>query len=675
MPFMKPFFKYLIPVCIAAMGVHCVHAQNGGGYFNQAESLYKNKDYYEASQVFEKYLSTEKNSRPRSTPFAIEKKVKGKANVDPHQEAVYKLATCYRMINDYQKAEKYYKESIHFSEKAYPDARYWYAVTLRANQQYAEALVQITAFLEKHTQLDDMLMGADRELEDLKFIQLQSERVNDQFTLHEIKGQSPSSGYALAQRNADTVVFTAVTEEKAKNGETFYMNTLFESLDSENPLVGADPIDMPSESGVHDGMASFTRDGKFMFFTRWTKKNNQTNAAIYMSHLDEKGWTQPVKAQDPLNKEGSNSTQPYLTEDGHYVIFSSDRAGGSGGYDLWAASLDSGLQPIQVHNLGNVINTAGDEEAPYFHDKSHTLVFSTNGRVGMGGFDLFYARGNFNLSSWDKPVNAGAPLNSSKDDIYYISTDEDNLWNSGWVSSDRSSECCLALFSVKANNVQYVNGTVVDCESQKPLANVMLTVTDLRHPDRQLGKYKADTAGRYAIELHNSAHFRVSAVRGGYEPSGTNYNLQDLQPKDSMVNQVICLKSLENPQKEVSRLLKALERSSRVGNFAYKKAVLSDSAHDNLDSLAKILRKYPDMVIQVEGYTDGIGGVAYNLKLAQKRVDACIRYLVIKGVPKNQLVGKAMGKCCPIAPETIDGRDNPAGREINRRVEYKVIKQ
>ncbi len=112
-----------------------VHAQNGSGYFNQAENLFKAKNYYEASVVFEKYLATEKNSRPRSTPFAIEKKVKGKTNMDPHQEAVYQLATCYRMINDYQKAEKYYKESIGFSEKAYPDARYWYAVTLRANQE------------------------------------------------------------------------------------------------------------------------------------------------------------------------------------------------------------------------------------------------------------------------------------------------------------------------------------------------------------------------------------------------------------------------------------------------------------------------------------------------------------------------------------------------------------
>ena len=126
------------------------------------------------------------------------------------------------------------------------------------------------------------------------------------------------------------------------------------------------------------------------------RQNNQTISYIYTSHLTEKGWTEPVRAPEPLNQEGSNSAQPYLTTDGRYVLFSSDRPGGAGGYDLWKASLDSNHEVIQVQNLGNVINTSGDEEAPYFHEKSGTLVFSSDGHVGMGGFDIFYARGNFN---------------------------------------------------------------------------------------------------------------------------------------------------------------------------------------------------------------------------------------------------------------------------------------
>jgi len=669
----KPYARCLVIVLAMIMTLVSCHAQTGIGYFNQAENLFKAKNFYEASVVFEKYLATEKNSRPRSTPFAIEKKVKGKTNLDPHQEAVYQLAESYRMINDYQKAEKYYKEAVGFSGKAYPDAQYWYAVSLRANQHYAEALAQITAFLEKHTEMDDLLLGADRELEDLKFIQQQSDRINDQFVLNEMKGKDPSSGYALAQR-ADGFVFTGITEEKENTGEKKYLNTLFESVNAENPLVNADPIDFASEVGAHEGMASFSHDGKVMFFTRWTKQNNQTRSAIYMSRFGSKGWSMPVKASDPINEEGTNSAQPCLTADGRYLIFSSNRPGGSGGYDLWASLLDTSMEPIQVRNLGNVINSEGDEEAPYLHEKTRTLVFSSNGRVGMGGFDIYYAKGNFGLNGWEKPENAGAPLNSSKDDLYYLGTDEDDVWNTGWISSDRSSECCLALFSVRENNAQYLFGNVTDCKNGQPLSNTTLTVTDLRHPGRILGKFKSDTAGHYKIELHNSGHFKVSATLAGYDPSQKDYNLKTHPGKDSLMNEYICLKKVTYPEKEIEQLLKSLARSSRVGNFAYKKAKLSDSAHDNLDSLAVILKNNPDMVIQVLGYTDGIGGVKYNLGLAKRRVNACIHYLISRGVSQNQLVGKAMGKCCPLAPETIDGKDNPAGREINRRVEYEVIK-
>jgi outer membrane protein OmpA-like peptidoglycan-associated protein len=665
--------KILFHAALVALLPLWLHAQNGSGYFNQAEMLFKNKSFYGASVLYEKYLATEKKSRPRSTPFAIEKKVKGKANVDPHQEAVYRLATCYRMINDYKKAEKYYKESIGFSDKAYPDARYWYAVTLRANQEYAEALVQITAYLEKHSQLDDKLLGADRELEDLKFIQMQSERVNDLVTLEQMKGGDSSANYALVQR-LDGVVYTGIKQIKGENNEKLYTNALFESTNVDSPTLGAGNIQIPTTTGINDGMATFSKDGKKMFFTRWTKNNNQTVSFIFMSRFVNKHWTKPVKAPDPINMEGSNSAQPSLTSDGRFLLFSSDRQGGSGGYDIWAASMDSNLQPIQVHNLGNVINTAGDEEAPFLHEKSRTLVFSSNGRVGMGGFDIYYAKGNFGLNGWEKPENAGAPLNSSKDDIYFVSTDEDNIWNSGWISSDRASECCLALFSVKGNNAQYVHGNFVDCKTGKSLGNVELTVTDLRHPDRVLGKYKADTSGAYSFLLHNSAHFKISAVKPGYELSSKDYNLQVLKGVDSLWNETICLKSLSYPEKEIEKLLKSLVLSSHLGNFAYKKATLNDSAHDNLDSLAAVLKKFPDMVVQVEGYTDGIGSVKYNLILAQKRVNTCIRYLVKRGVNPKQLKGKAMGKCCPIAPDMIDGKDNPAGRKLNRRVEYKVLK-
>ncbi len=607
---------------VSALVLFCVSvpAQRYTGYYNQAEKLFSTRNYYEAAQVYEKYLATEKNSRPRSQPFAIEKKVKGKANLDPHEEAVYHLAESYRMIHDYPKAEKYYKEATGFSPKAYPASVYWYAVTLRANRKYPEASQQLSLFLEKHTQLDDLLMGADREMENLKFIQSQSENVINRFTLVPYAGAGNKSAYALTLKNNDSVAFTMVSEEANGKGQPQYVTALYESGPGNDPMGRPVKIPMDVQPGENNGMATYSRDGKHLFFTRWSRINGKTQSAIYASHLTDTGWSQPVKGPAALNPEGSNNAQPDLAADSRYLIFSSDRPGG----------------------------------------------------FGSCGFDLFYVRGNINLSGWEKPENAGAPLNSSRDDLYYVSTDDENIWNTGWMSSDRSSECCLALFQVNENNARYVRGRVTDCKSGKPLADALLTVTDIRHPDRQLARLQSDAEGKYTFELHNTAHIRIRADKGGYEQKNTDYDLQEITGKDSLNNEPICMKGLGDPQKELEELLRSLTRSSRVGNFGYKKSVLSDSAHDNLDSLAILMAKNPQLVIQVEGYTDGIGGKAYNIRLAQKRVDACIQYLVKRGVSPDRLVGKPMGACCPIVPETINGKDNAAGRAINRRVEYRV---
>ena len=115
-------------------------AQTGNiGYYNEANHLFGQKKFYEAAQVYEKYLASEKNGRGRGTPFAIEKKKTKQTNQNPHQESVFHLAECYRQFNDYTQAEKWYKIAIGFSASAYPTCQYWYGVTLRANQKYKEA--------------------------------------------------------------------------------------------------------------------------------------------------------------------------------------------------------------------------------------------------------------------------------------------------------------------------------------------------------------------------------------------------------------------------------------------------------------------------------------------------------------------------------------------------------
>ena len=639
------------------------------GYYTKGNALFKQKNYYKAIQYYEKYLSTEIKATPRSQPFAVKKKAPGKSNLNIHNEVVYGLAESYRMINNYTLSEKWYKEAMSFSRKAYPACPYWYGVSLRANQKYEEAFNAISAFRESYTKMDELLVGADKELENLKFIREELSKEKDGFFVERKQMPVNASSYALSVSQADHTVYTAVHEDKT-NG--LYVARLYEAASQNGTAAKTKMIALDEAPGIHNGMSAFLKEGKKMFFTRWMVNNGVTTAAIYSSDKTDTGWTKPVPLPEPVNMEGSNSAQPFITADGKYLLFSSNREGGIGKYDVWYAPLDTNGNALLVTNAGNIVNTAGDEASPSYHYTSRTLVFSSNGHVGMGGYDIFSAKGDFQLSNWDKPVNAGKPINSSKDDLYFISTDEDNLWNTGWLSSDRATDCCLELFAVRQDNAQYVSGSVTECSSSRALAGVALTIKDPKG-GKVLLRQQTGRDGSYSFELKNTSRFEITAEKEGYNTANESYKVYFDTGTASVNNNNICLSLITQPVAITGGY--DLSESATLAKFAFNQSALGNASFYELDSLAALMHQFPSILIEVGGYTDGRGSEAYNLKLAQKRVDACIRYLVKKGISKNRLVGKSYGECCPLEAEKINGRDNPGARERNRRVEYREVKK
>lgn len=647
-----------------------VTAQNDSpGYYTKGEALFKQKKYYEAIQYYEKYLSTEIKTTPRSQPFAVKKKAPGKSNLNIHNEVVYGLAESYRMINNYTLAEKWYKEAMSFSRKAYPACPYWYGVSLRANQKYEEAFNAITAFRESYTKMDELLVGADKELENLKFIREQLLKEKDGFFVERKQMPANTSSYALSVSQTDRAVYTAVHEDKTND---LYVARLYEVGQQDGTTGKTKMIKLDEAPGIHNGMAAFLKEGKKIFFTRWMVNSGVTTSAIYSSDKTDTGWTKPVPLPEPVNMEGSNSGQPFITADGKYLLFSSNREGGIGKYDIWYAPLDTNGNALLVTNAGNIVNTPGDEASPSYHYTSRSLLFSSNGHVGMGGYDIFSAKGDFQLSNWDKPVNAGKPINSSKDDLYFISTDEDNLWNTGWLSSDRATDCCLELFAVRQDNAQYVSGSVTDCNSRQPLPGVALTIKDPKG-GKVLLRQQTGSDGYYSFELKNTSRFEITAEKDTYNPAIESYKVYFDAGTDSVNNNNICLSLITQPVTNTGGY--DLSESATLAKFSFNQSALGNSSFYELDSLAALMHQFPSVTIEVGGYTDGRGSEAYNLKLAQKRVDACIRYLVKKGIRKNRLVGKAYGECCPLEAEKINGRDNPMAREKNRRVEYREVEK
>lgn len=656
-------------------------AQGGlQGYFNKAEQLLRQQKYAEAAQYYEKYLASEKSIAAKADPFAVGKKSGLSNGINVHQQAVYHLAESYRLSHDYNNAEKYYKEAAAFSEKIYPAAIYWYGITLRANQKYAEAIEVLSAFREKHSQMDEVGLAADKELLNLNFIKAQLGKTNPPFFVTPVPSPTNSSAYAQTLRAGDTVVFTAIqnpattviASSKGAPADPPARARLFEAVQQDGVLQNTGEWQSGTPEGFHDGLATFA--GNKMFFTRWTDVDGRSAAALFASERKEQGWTTPVKLGEPFNMPRSNSTQPFVTPDGRYLLFSSDRAGGIGKYDIWFIELDSNANALTAKNMGNVINTVENEFAPSYHAQGKTVIFSSNGRTGMGGLDIYYSRGSIILSDWNTPANAGSPINSSKDDLYYISTDEDNLWNTGMMSSDRdTSSCCLALYSVRQNNKQYINGKVIDCATQKPLPDVIIDIKDTK-TGKPVGTEKTNQQGEYAFEISNISRYTIVAGKKSYDPASKNYLIRMEAGKNALHNEPICLNiRVSDYADSLQQVLNSLANtSSTLAQFGYNKATINGSPAQ-LDSLALLMKQYPTMKIEIGGYTDSKGTEEYNLALAQKRVDACISYLVRKDISRDRLVGKAYGECCPLEPEIIDGKDNPEAREKNRRVEYKLL--
>lgn len=676
--------------------------------YAQAEQYFHDKKYFEAAQLYEKYLSAEEPPPAVTDPFAVSKRGKEKVSKTQitRQEAIFNLAESHRLTHDFNQAEKWYKEAIALPDHN-PLAEYWYGVTLRTNQKYEEALEVLTTFVATYPNEDEWKENARLELSNLQFIKEQaSNQTINVFIRPEINERNKSA-YALVVPDAKSVAFTSIYVDSAamRKGKYAYFARLYSSVESRTIMDSAQMLPIESQKGFHEGLAAFTNEGRTMFFTRWTDKKGKRVSDLYRSDKTPNGWTKPEKLGAPFNLPGYNSTQPYITPDKKYLLFSSNRPGGSGNYDIWYAVLDSNLSATEAINFGTAINTSGDDMSPYYHQNTHNLVFSSNGRTGMGGFDIYAAEGEIPAMQWQPVINPGSPVNSPKDDMYFISTDEDVLWKTGWFSSDRGSDCCLEVFAFRRDNEQHITGIVIDRVSGHPIPGATITLKDLGKTDAEEAVAVTDKDGRYHFDLTNTKKVEIEANKPGYDSATGDYAIEIKTGRDSLKvdtmfltetrlnNPDVDLTGTDPPDKSASGEIfdpdvgknpreefdPDLEKSigtinKQMIHFDFRKSDIKEKYYPYLDSIVSIMEKYPSLKIEMGGHTDAFGTDEFNGQLGQERVEAVIRYMVGKGIDADRVTGTSYGETLPIASETRNGVDDPRGRYMNRRVEFRIVK-
>ncbi len=256
--------------------------------------------------------------------------------------------------------------------------------------------------------------------------------------LHNAKGVNAESyefSPAFYQNGIVYVSFHKNGPIDPKTGKPFF-ELFYAEMDNQHLPQSGRPFSISINSQVHEGPVSFSRDNNLMYFTRnnleggIAKSNSkgQVTMKIYEARRGQLDW-ENIRVL-PFNNDDYTCFHPSLSADGNRLFFSSDMPGGYGGYDLYYVEkkLDGWSKPI---NLGQAINSTGSEVFPFLHE-SGTLFYSSNGKGGQGGLDVFMV--DINGSDWGEPNNLGTPINSALDDLGFILAPDAMR---GYFASDR----------------------------------------------------------------------------------------------------------------------------------------------------------------------------------------------------------------------------------------------
>lgn len=414
------------------------------------------------------------------------------------------------------------------------------------------------------------------------------------------------------------------------------------------------------EEKFNQGTPSFTKDRKTVYFTQWSGADVRKPVFnIYRSSQYESGlWSTPAKLKAPMNEAGARYMHPSISSDGKRLYFVSDKVGGFGKLDIWYVNIDTtGAYSLPI-NAGSKVNTKDDDVSPFYSDTIKSLFFSSQGRLGLGGLDVY--KSDLIDNKFDTAINLGYPINSSKDDAFLVFASADST--RGYFSSDRASDCCYELY-----NFDYINGMIrgriIDNETKLPIPNVTVRLID-DETNKELQRTYTDNDGYYYFKVSPNKIYKILAGDDGQLKDSRRVNTKGLRD-----GQIIDLNQLE-----LNKLV--LDKPIEIKNIYYDfdKAKLRKESESVLDDLANFLSENPNVVVEIGSHTDNRGTEEYNLDLSNRRSEVVVNYLIYKGIPSRLLKFRGYGESRPIAAnENADATDNETGRQLNRRTEFKVV--
>ena len=628
-----------------------------GAKLSEADAQYARGEYFDASNTYRKIYNklTKREERP----------LRG--------EVAFKMGECYRRLNMSARAAAAYQNAIRYQ---YPDsmAIFYMAQAQQAEGKYAQAIKNYEEFLAlkpKFRLAEDGVRGCRNAL-----------KLRENPTRYTVRNaklfNSRRADFCpqFLDGNFDQLYFTSSTEKatgtkKSEITGTKQCDVFFSKLDEAGNWQRPEPVEGELNTEFDEGVTAFSPDGSTMYLARARREpNSGTSVEIYTSQRSEAKWSAPVKYEitaDTLSAYGD----PAVSPDGTYLYFSSDMPGGYGGKDIWRINLKERVGTLE--NLGDVINTAGDERFPYIRTDS-VMYFSSNGHPGMGGLDLFKATktpsGGWNVE------NMGVPMNSPGDDFGITF----GKGESGFFSSNRNdARGYVHIYSfVKPDLKITISGYVLD-RDEEPVPNAVIRIVG---NDGSNQKAVGKDDGTFQFNLQRGVKYVMMAGAKGYLNGKQEFESDTLE---------------QDAEYGVDFILAAMHKPQVVENIFYDfdKATLRPESKKALDEMAQMLKDNPHVAIEMASHTDRKGSDKYNEGLSQRRAQSVVDYLVAAGVERERLQPHGYGESRPktvtkriarLYPQFKEGdvlneefikglspENQDAADQINRRTEFQVL--
>ena len=633
---MKNIFTF---IALTFLSITTIDAQDKSS--KKADKQFSKLEFVKAAESYKKLINNGKSS----------------------DYVVAQLAECYYNIFNTVEAEKWYATLAEDSSD--PDIIFKYSQMLKANGKYKlsnkwmNKFVELrpadnraTSFLKNPNYLPKIISKGKRF--NVQNLDINSEYSDFGGTINNNKLYITSSRNTVGLFDLGRWITQRINY--GWNNEPYLDIYSFDVTDS-GSYLNEDYLGSNINTKYHEGLASFDNEGN-MYISRESfyeneyvkdpESNNITSLiGIYKITKGEKN----VVALN-INSVEYSVKNPSVSSDGKTLYFSSDMPGGFGNFDIYKGDIDEQGNINNVENLGQKVNTEGQEMFPFIGDKNN-LYFSSDSQLGLGGLDVFFTKEVD--GKWVSVRNVGIPVNSNADDFAF---NMNEATGEGFVSSNRSG-------GKGSDDIYSIKRLIPICDVLLT-ANVMDAKTKLGidSATTSISDNEGNIASTKTSSNEGVSEFMLVCDEAGkliVSKEGYNSKIVDLKISNEEFT------SIDVMLDPIEKIIVAEKIELNTIYFDFDKSNIKAEAAFELDKLVQIMNKYPEMTVSIESHTDSKGPSSYNQRLSERRAKTTSQYVISKGIDSSRLSSAGKGESSPVVDCTNCSKDED---QLNRRSEF-----